>query len=231
MELFTQLVADYRLDEETPIVARLVDFSASTKGQVGEALAPALEVSRQALLTKGADGYIWDLGFNAEVFALDAANPLRTIATARVITRSDFTPKGFVESGTNLSKGLATAIAVLTAHHLRGHKGDLLVSAWTDGWDTSDQSDRVLCRDALQLARQQGIKVEVYGFCPTAKYQRYQEWRRRVGLRTSEDNVKILGEDDSVSDAVFESVTGFGESISETMLGRRAKKDPKDSQE
>ena len=163
---------------------------------------------------------MWDLGFNSAVFPLHPVRWLQSLSGARIITAGDFTTAGFVQSGTNLSKGLAVATAILAAHRNCGHKGPLLATAWTDGWDTSDATDRIVCREALDLALHEDIAVEVHGFCPSRCYHLYQGWKRQVRLRSDQDHVKIFRERDDVRELVAESVADFGQSMSGTMMPR-----------
>ncbi len=216
---FSPVLEDYGdLDSTAGVIIRVVDFSGSTIGTIGNALAPALEASRRELLERGLDGYLWDLGFNRRVFALDDANPLRSLRTARVIRPSDFTRGGFVESGTNLSMGLTVAIAIGIAHRESGHEGKITTMGWTDGWDISGSADRRRCREALELARRRGVKVEVHGFCPKHHWSDYQAWKSDVGLLDEEDCLQVLDPHAAVEDVVERSVTGIGESMTHTVM-------------
>lgn len=219
VDVFAPALENYEgLDPQAGVVITNVDFSGSTIGQVGDALAPAIEKGRQALIEQGLDGYLWQLGFNRRVFALDDAQPLRTLRTARPIRREDFTRQGFVESGTNLSMGLAASIAIGVGHRERGHQGKITVAAWTDGWDFSSTTDRRRCRDALKVARRNCVAIEVRGFCPEYHWGDYQAWKKEVGLRDDEAFVTVLKRGANVQRAVEESIDEHTNSVGKTMM-------------
>lgn len=203
------------------VVVELIDFSGSTIGRVGNALAPALMQARQAQVDQGGVGYLWQIGFNDNPFLLDPERPLRELHDTRAIEPDDFTASGFAGGSTALSTSLIVCAALLIAHRQRGHTGELLLAAWTDGRDTSSNDERDRCRRALEAARKAGIRIAVSGFCPEVKWEEYLLWAVQVGLNPDEALVVKLKPGDDISAVAADTARGHSEVVSESIFRRR----------
>ena len=230
VDFFRPVLDEYPdLDPSSGIFIEGIDFSPSTIGDVGNALAPALMDGRRAVLAQGLNGLHWGFGFHDVPFSLRPDQPLSTLEHAPEIRVSDFSSGGFANGrSTNACLAIVIAVGLGVAHRERGHTGKITVSIWTDGCDMQrvGSANRDRCRRALRLARKHDVKVEIRGFCPAESWGRYVEWKNEVKLQDEESFVAKLEHGANVEDVVSRSVDGHTQSMGGTMMFRTSDTPP-----